>query len=92
MERLHQKDVESGTEHRPLTDAQKAAIAEVRRTYEAEMAQHEVMHKSAIATLQHPVEYVALEEKYWSERERLLSERDAKIERLRETGSAEATD
>ena len=89
MARLRQKDAEEGTVQRSLTDAQKAAIAEVNNDYEARLAQHEVMHKSAISSLQNPIEYVALEEKYWSERERLVAERDAKLEQLRQREAAE---
>ncbi len=33
MERLRPKEREAGVEERPLTDAQKAAIAEARRVY-----------------------------------------------------------
>ena len=35
MERLRQKDREAGVEERPLTDQQKAAIAEARQVYQA---------------------------------------------------------
>ncbi len=45
MERLRKKDAEGGVEHTPLTDGQKAAIAEVRKFYEARLAQDEVLHQ-----------------------------------------------
>ena len=35
MERLRQSDKDAGVESQPVTDAQKAAIAEVRNFYEA---------------------------------------------------------
>ncbi len=92
MERLRQKDAEEGAVHRSLTDAQKAAIAEVNNDYEARLAQHEVMHKSAISSLQNPIEYVGLEKQYWSERQRLMAERDAKVERLRRPDTPEAAE
>ena len=49
MERLRQKDAEQGIERKPVTEEQKAAIAEIRSTYEAKLAQEEVMHQSALA-------------------------------------------
>ena len=45
MERLQKKDAEEGVEHRPLSDAQKAAIAEVRSQYEAKLADIEIRHE-----------------------------------------------
>ena len=46
MERLAKKDADAGVESRPLTDAQKAAIAEARNFYESKMAEQEVLHQS----------------------------------------------
>src|SRR4051812_31211718 len=46
MERLRRKDAESGTEQQTLTDAQRSAIAEVRRIYEAQVAERRIMHRS----------------------------------------------
>jgi hypothetical protein len=45
MERLRKKDAEEGVERRPLTDAQRTAIAEVRNFYEAKLAEIEVLHQ-----------------------------------------------
>ena len=83
MERLRQKDAEQGIEHRPLTDRQKAEIGEIRNLYEAKLAQEDVMHRSALARLVDPDAREPLEAEYRRTRERLVSERDAKIERLR---------
>ena len=83
MERLQRKDAESGVERRPLTDQQKAAIAEVRNVYEAKLAQEEVLHASALRRTPDPAERAVLEERYRRDRERLGSERDMKIERIR---------
>ena len=46
MERLAKKDADSGIESRPLSDSQKAAIAEARNFYESKIAEHEVLHQS----------------------------------------------
>lgn len=83
MERLRQMDQAEGAEHRPLTDEQKAAIAEVRNFYEAKLAEQEVLHRSTLARTFDPAERESLEEAYRRERERLIAERDHKIERIR---------
>src|SRR6185295_1728489 len=48
MERLRQKDKEGGVVERPLTDEQKAAIAEARRVYDAKVAEREILHRDAL--------------------------------------------
>ncbi len=83
MERLRQKDVQDGVERRPPTDQQKAAIAEVRSVYNAKLAQEDVMHRSALSRTFDPEARAALQEEYRRSRERLISERDAKIDRIR---------
>jgi hypothetical protein len=83
LERLKLKDAEAGVESRPLTDAQRAAIAEARNFYEAKLAEAEVLHQSTLKTTWDPEARDALLQEYRRERERLTSERDAKIERLR---------
>ena len=49
LERLKKKDREDGVEERALTDEQKQQIAEVRRVYEAKLAEREILHQSAAA-------------------------------------------
>lgn len=88
MERLRQQDRESGVERRTPTDAEKARIAEIRNTYTAKLAQEEVMHASALAKTRDPGARAELEERYRRERAHLVSERDAKIERIREGEAA----
>jgi len=83
LERLKQKDAEAGVESRPLTDAQKAAIAEARNFYEAKLAEAEVLHQSKLKTTFDPEARETLLQEYRRDRERLVSERDAKIERIR---------
>jgi Spy/CpxP family protein refolding chaperone len=83
MDRLRQKDVRDGVEQRPRTDEQKAAIAEVRSICDAKLAQTEVMYRSAIAGILDPDGRAKLDEEYQRDRERLQSERDAKIDRIR---------
>ncbi len=83
MERLRKKDEAAGVHTRPLTDAQKAAIAEIRNFYEAKLAEAEVLHHSKLRTTFDPAARAELEEQYRRDRERLNSERDSKIEKAR---------
>lgn len=87
MERLRKQDAESGAEIRPLTDEQRTAIAEVRNFYEAKAAEVEVLHQSEIRRVAEPDARALLEEQYRRDRERLNSERDSKIERIRRGGA-----
>ena len=88
MERLKKKDQEAGVEERPVTDAQRTAIAEVRRFYEAKLAERQILHKSSVRKTLDPAAREALEEEYRRDRERLASERDRKIEELRRQGQS----
>jgi hypothetical protein len=83
MERLRKNDAEAGVERRPTTDAQKAAIAEIRNFYEAKIAELEVLHQGRLRATADPGERAAREEEYRRDRERLSTERDAKIEKAR---------
>ena len=87
MERLRRRDAESGAETTPLTDEQRASIAEVRNFYEAKAAEVEVLHQSALRRTAEPDARALLEEQYRRDRERLNSERDSKIERIRRGGA-----
>jgi hypothetical protein len=46
MERLRKSDEDAGITHRPLTEADKAAIAEIRSFYTAKLAEQELLHQS----------------------------------------------
>jgi hypothetical protein len=83
MERLKSRDAEAGIEHRPLTDEQKARIGEIRNFYQAKLAEVEVLHQGKLKTIADPEERAAREAEYRRDRERLTSERDAKIEKAR---------
>jgi hypothetical protein len=83
MERLKKKDADAGIETKPSTDAQKAAIAEARNLCEAKIAEREVLHHSKMRRVVDPGEREILEQEYRRDRERLTSERDAKIEKIR---------
>jgi hypothetical protein len=84
MERLRQKDERDGVAHRPRTAEQKAAIGEIRSVYDAKLAQADVMHAAALAESFDPAQRDTLEQGHQRERARLVAERDAKIEQIRE--------
>jgi len=85
MERLKKKDAEEGVESTPLTGAQKADIAEARNFYDAKLAEQEVLYQSKRRAATDLEVIAALDQDYRRERERLTSERDAKIARIRKS-------
>jgi hypothetical protein len=87
LERLKKQDREEGVEERPLTHEQRAEIAGIRKVYEARLAEREILHQSSLRKTDDPGEREVLEEQYRRDRERLGSERDGKIEKIRAGGS-----
>jgi hypothetical protein len=87
MERLQKKDAEDGTSALPLTEAQRTAIADVRRFYDASLAQEDVLHQSKLRGVIDPETREELDRQYRRERERLTAERDRKIEQIRRVES-----
>jgi hypothetical protein len=83
MERLQKKDAEQGVEQTPLTDEQKAAIAEIRRVYQAKLAELEILHQGKLRSTVDPAERETLDAEYRRDCERLSAERDRKIENAR---------
>ena|SRR5689334_5650888 len=83
MERFKKKDAEAGIVQQPLTDEQKAAIAEIRNRYQARIAEVEILHRGNVAGMMDPDAREAAEAEYRQERGRLERERDAKIEQAR---------
>jgi hypothetical protein len=88
MERLRQKDREANVEDRPLTDAQKAAIAEARQLYTARVAEREILHQSALASASSREEIERLNENLRTDKERLANDRDRKIAEIRKSESS----
>jgi hypothetical protein len=83
MARLKQKDREAGVEDRPISEDQRTRIAEARKVAEARLAEREIMYKSATAKTFDPAEREKLDEEYRRDRDRILSDRDRKIEDIR---------
>jgi hypothetical protein len=84
MERFKKSDTEAGVEQKPLTEAQKAAIAEIRNFYKAKLAELEILHQGKMRTTPEHSERATLEDHYRREREHLSSERDARVEKARQ--------
>ena len=85
MERLRKKDAEEGVTTRPMTDQQKGAIAEVRSLYNSKIAEQDILQQSAMKHLlgADPAELDEVGRRFRRERERLASERDVKVDRIR---------
>ncbi len=84
MERLRKKDAEAGTTETPLTDEQRAAIAEARNVCEAHVAERRIMHQATLARTFDPAEREQREEEFRRDLDRFESDRDSKIKRIRE--------
>ena len=76
---------DEGVSAQPLTDQQKAAIAEVRTVYDARIAEQDILQQSAMKNLMggDPAEVDEISRRFRRERERLASEGYTNIEALR---------
>ena len=88
LERLKKKDRDEGVEERPVTEEQRARIAELRQVYEARLAEREILYQSSRRKATDLEALDKLEEEYRRDRERIASERDRKIEEARAGGEA----
>lgn len=85
MDRLRQKDAASGeAAAQPLTDEQKARIAEARQTAQARLAQEDIMYNTALASTWDPDARAQLAENHRRDVQRINDERDSKIEKVRQ--------
>ncbi len=83
MERLRQKDAESGVKATPLTNTQIETIAEARRICEARIAECRILHDAALLTILEPEALQELEANYRRDLARFASDRDRKIDTTR---------
>lgn len=84
MERLKKKDADAGVVEHKLTDAQKAAIAEARSLHEARVAELQILHRGKQLTASDPQEIEKIEHEYRRDLERLATDRDSKIKKIRQ--------
>jgi hypothetical protein len=83
MERLRKKDAEAGIAETPLTDEQRAAIAEARSVYEARVAERRILHESAMRATLDPAEQETLQESLRRDLDRFESDRESKVRKIR---------
>jgi hypothetical protein len=83
MERLRKLDAEAGVTTKPLTEAQKAEIAEIRSLYDSKIAEQQILQESALKRVFDPGEREEVDRQFRREKERLASERDNRIEKIR---------
>ena len=83
MARFKQQDADAGVTDRVLSEDQKNEIAEVRKTYGAKLAQEEILFKSKAQAAMDPDSRSSLEDNYRRDVERINSDRDRKIEKIR---------
>jgi hypothetical protein len=84
MERLRQKDKEAGVVQRALTDAQKAMIADVRKVYDAKVAEREILHRDARRKAKSLEEIAKLDAELAQDLDRLARDRERKIAEIRQ--------
>lgn len=82
MEKLAKQDADAGIESRSLTIAQKEAVSEIRRDYEAQMAECRILYDSKLPTVDDPDARSELEANYRREISWLVSDRDRKIDTI----------
>jgi hypothetical protein len=84
MERLRKKDADAGISEKPLSDAQRAAIAEARSVYEARVAERRIMHHAAVIKTLDREERQALDDALRRDLERFEADRESKVRKIRE--------
>jgi hypothetical protein len=84
MERLRQKDTDSGVVDTPPTDQQKADLAEARSVHASKTAEVEILHRSKMAGIFDPTEREQAETGYRRDLQRLNDDLERKIRRIRE--------
>ena len=88
MARLKQKDTAAGTTEAPLSEVQKAAIADTRQVYAARRAQAEIMHASSLASALDVESLQRLQEEFRRDTDRMTRELEEKVAAIRR-GSGE---
>ncbi len=83
MARLKQRDADAGTAETPLTEAQRAEIAEVRQVYAARRAQAEIMLTASRSAAQDVETLSRLNDEFRRDTDRLARERDEKVAAIR---------
>jgi hypothetical protein len=83
MERLRQKDADTGVVAQPPSDEQKSAIAEVRSLHASKVAELEILHRSKMAGIFDPNERTQADADYRRDLVRLNEDLERKIGKIR---------
>jgi hypothetical protein len=84
MARLREKDAAAGVVSGPISDAQKAEIAEIRSRAEARIAELKILHQSKVAGIFDPGARALADDELRRELQRIDEEREHKIAKIRE--------
>ena len=84
LERLRQRDADSGVVDKPPTEEQKMAIAEVRLVHSAKVAELEILHRAKLAGIFDPADRAKAEDDYRRELLRLNDDREKKVGKIRD--------
>ena len=84
MARLREKDAAAGVVSGPISDAQKAEIAEVRNRAEARIAELKILHQSKVAVLFDPDTRAIADAELRREVQRIEEDREHRIAKIRE--------
>lgn len=91
MDRLKAEDRESGVEQaKPLTDEQKASIAELRTQARAKRAEIEILHEKSREAATDAEQLTQLEERFETDCRRVDSSLESAIARIRRGETVEA--
>jgi hypothetical protein len=83
MARLRQKDAERGEQAAPLTDEQKARIADVRQAAQAKLAQEDILYQASLAKSWEPDARAKLEAEHRLDVQRINDDAERKVEKIR---------
>jgi hypothetical protein len=83
MDRLKQRDAESGVTERAPTDSQKTDIAELRNVHVAKVAELQILQRAKLAGVFDPAERERLDAEYRDELRRLNDDLERKVTRIR---------
>ncbi len=86
MERLRQRDADSGVVETPATDEQKAAIAEARSLHASKVAELEILHRAKMGAVFDPAERALAAEDYRRQMQRLHDDMERRVGKIRTKG------
>lgn len=84
MDRLRQKDADSGLVDTPPTERQKTDIADARSLHASKVAELEILNRSKLARIYDPAEREQAESEYRRDLQRLHDDLERKVRKIRE--------